>query len=274
MTSHEAFPKQWAALGVVFLSILLPYFFASFFIDPSQELVLEDIRIYLFLGELFIIAPSLLYLYRKKFDISRVYRLKPISFSLILWSFFFGIGISIIGDELDRLISYFTTPPDWLTQSMEFFIIESIPDALLIIGAIVVIAPLAEELLFRGFLQTTLEYRTQNVTRAILLTALAFAVLHMNTWWIIQIYIFGVALSYLSWRSQSVYPGILTHMGINGWSILLTNLDAKDSLGWYQMGTHVSPVWILAGGILLYLSIVKIHNAFPLHSRRSETIDI
>ncbi len=63
-------------------------------------------------------------------------------------------------------------------------------------------------------------------------------------------------------------------MGINGWSIMLTNLDAKNSLGWYQMGTHVSPALILAGGILLYLGIVNINNAFPLHSRQSATINI
>ena len=121
-------------------------------------------------------------------------------------------------------------------------------------------------------MQTTLEYRAQDVTKAVLLTALAFALLHMNTWWIIQIYLFGVALSYLSWRTQSVFPGVCTHMGINGMAILFTNLDARNKLGWYEMGSHVSILWLLLAGLGFYFSISGINKLYPLKDRISRTI--
>ncbi len=274
MASQEKFPKHWPALGIVFLSILLPYLIASFFIDPTRELIPEDIRIYLFLGELVIILPSLLYLWRKGFSVQTVYRLRSPDFPVVFWSFIFGLSISVLGDELDRLISYIITPPAWLSESMEFFIIESFPEGLLVLTAIILIAPVAEELLFRGFLQTTLEYRTQDVTRAVLFTALAFALLHMNTWWLLQIYLFGVALSYLSWRTQSVYPGILTHMGINTTAILMTNLDVRNQLDWYLLGDHVSPVWLILAGIGCYFSITNINQRYPMDQRSPDTMHV
>jgi len=272
MTTQHQFPKHWPALGVIFLSILVPYIFASFFVTPEDVTHPENIRMYIFLGEFFIIIPSLIYLLLKKYPVRTVYRFWPAPAAALLWAAVFGLSISVLGDELDRLIALFIKPPDWLADSSRLFLIHSVSDAVLIIGSIVIVAGLSEELLFRGFLQTTLEFRTQDVTKAVLLTALAFAMLHMNTWWILQIYLFGVALSYLSWRTQSIFPGVVTHMGINGMAILFTNLDAAGELGWYEMGDHVSVVWLLLAGGGFYFSILGINKIYPLAARVSRTI--
>ncbi|HKJ67410.1 MAG TPA: type II CAAX endopeptidase family protein, partial [bacterium] len=274
MSSREKFPNHWPALAIVFLSILLPFFVASFFIDLTGELILENVRIYLFLGESVIIVPSLLYLWRKHLSLQPVYRLHITESPVVFWAFIFGLSISVLGDELDRLISYIITPPEWLAESMDWFMVNSFQEGLFIFTGIVLVAPIAEELLFRGFLQTTLEYRTQNVTRAVLFTALAFAVLHMNTWWLIQIYLFGIALSYLSWRTQSVIPGILTHMGINTMAILMTNLDTRNLLDWYLMGDHVSVMWLILAGIGFYFGILNIIQRYPMDQRIPDTIRV
>jgi len=271
MTTHDQYPGRLAAVGIVFISILLPYFFAAFFISPQGGTIPDSARIYIFIGEIFIIVPSAVYVFRKQFSIKRVYRLKSVSSPAVLWSLVIGISISTLGDEFDRLISMVIEPPDWLAESLAFFQINSFGEFLLIVGALVIITPVAEELLFRGFLQTTLEYRTQDVTKSVLITALAFALLHMNTWWIIQIYLFGVALSYLSWRTQSVVPGIAAHMGINGLSLIFSNLEPSQ-LGWYEMGNHVSVIWLGLAGAGVFYGFREINRMFSLADRQSRTI--
>jgi hypothetical protein len=94
----------------------------------------------------------------------------------------------------------------------------------------------------------------------------------MNTFWVVQIYIFGMVLSYYSWRSQSVFPGILIHTGINGTSILLTNLEINNQLGWYEIGEHVSPVWIAFSAFAVYYGFKSLTETYPLETRHSDTI--
>ena len=272
MNSTERFPRKWPALGIVLLSILLPFFFASLFITSEDDLLSGKLRTLIIIGELFVIIPSLIYIHRKEFPLRSVYRIRNIDRSVGLWGLIIGVGISIIGDELDRLISIFFTPPEWLTQSLEFFRISNGLDFLILIGGVAVIAPLTEELLFRGFLQTTLEYREQNVTRAILLTALAFALLHSNIWWIVQIYLFGLVLSYFSWRTQSILPGFFIHMGINATSVLLGNLDLQGKLDWYTLGNHVSPIILALACLGAFYGVQHITDKYPLNSRVSDTI--
>jgi|GEM_PF-180605 len=272
MESQPRFPRKWPALGIVLISILLPFFFAAFFISTEEDILSGKLRTAIIIGELFVILPSLLYILRKDLSMQSVYRLRSIRENTWLWCVVIGVSVSVLGDELDRLISLVFDPPEWLTQSMEFFRIDSGLDFIVLIGGVVVVAPITEELLFRGFLQTTLEHRERNVTRAILLTALAFAILHMNTWWVIQIYLFGLVLSYFSWRTQSVAPGMLAHMSINATSVFLGNLHLRDQLEWYELGGHVSPIWIAVSILGIYYGFRQLNAAYPLSSRVSDTI--
>jgi hypothetical protein len=81
-----------------------------------------------------------------------------------------------------------------------------------------------------------------------------------------------MVLSYYSWRSQSVFPGILIHTGINGTSILLTNLEINNQLGWYEIGEHVSPVWIAFSAFAVYYGFKSLTETYPLETRQSDTI--
>ena len=266
------YPKKWAALGIVFASILLPFIFTAFFIRDQEMLMQGEGQVFIFLGEALILLPSLWYARRKGYTLKALFRWRFVPGAVILWAIVAGLSISVLADELDRLMTYLFNPPEWLTQTMEMFRISYLWDLLLLFGGISVIAPVAEEFLFRGFLQTSLEYREQAATKAILITALAFALLHLNTWWIVQIYLFGVVLSYFSWRTQSVFPGIFVHMTINSFSILFTNLTLREELSWYESGNHVSPVWLVLAAGGLYYSFHMINGFFPLDDRHSETI--
>ncbi len=119
--------------------------------------------------------------------------------------------------------------------------------AMFLMFGIVILAPLGEELLFRGFLQKFLEEHWQDVTRAVLVTSLFFAIIHLNPFWLIQIYLLGVMLGFLAWRTGSIWAGFILHAANNLMALLFTNYNQALE-GIYSLNGHVAP-WILIVGI-------------------------
>lgn len=84
---------------------------------------------------------------------------------------------------------------------------------LLTIFGSVVLAPIAEEFIFRGLLLTRLSV-TWGMPRAILCTSLLFGLLHLE---IVGHVFFGYVMAVLYIESRSLYVPILTHAFSNGW---------------------------------------------------------
>lgn len=84
----------------------------------------------------------------------------------------------------------------------------------LIIGACV-IAPVAEEIIFRGYLYPVVKRYTEPVMAA-LFTGVIFGAIHGNVWAVIPLAIFGVLLAVLYEKSGSIWACILCHALFNG----------------------------------------------------------
>ena len=80
-----------------------------------------------------------------------------------------------------------------------------------------------------------------------------FAFIHFNPYWAIQIYIMGLLLGYLSWKTKSIYPSIIVHIAINGTSMLFHALgeNAEKSLLWND---HIHPL-LLLGAIAFWYGL-------------------
>ena len=92
---------------------------------------------------------------------------------------------------------------------------------------IVFIVPIAEELLFRGFLQTWLKQKV-GWGKAILITSIIFSLFHFSTQQgahnlslLSSLFILSCFLGFLYERQQSLFASIALHMVFNGVSILL-----------------------------------------------------
>jgi membrane protease YdiL (CAAX protease family) len=90
--------------------------------------------------------------------------------------------------------------------------------ALTIFG--IVLAPLMEELFFRGFLYPVLE-RGMGMALAVFFTAVAFALLHgsqlMFSWGpVLVIFLVGMVLTTVRAKTNSVAAGLLIHVAYNG----------------------------------------------------------
>jgi membrane protease YdiL (CAAX protease family) len=95
----------------------------------------------------------------------------------------------------------------------------------------VTLAPLMEELFFRGFLYPVLA-RSLGLPVAVLLTALGFALLHLAqlgfAWGpVLVIFLVGLVLTMVRAKTNSLAAGVLVHMAYNG-TITLAMFAATD----------------------------------------------
>jgi uncharacterized protein len=89
-------------------------------------------------------------------------------------------------------------------------------------GVVAIVAPIVEELTFRGLGFSLLERFGRPA--AIVLVGLAFGLAHGLVEALPILAAFGMALAYLRSRTDSVYPGMLLHATFNGF-VLLSSVD-------------------------------------------------
>ncbi|HOT95972.1 MAG TPA: type II CAAX endopeptidase family protein [bacterium] len=210
------------------------------------------------LAETLFIIPAILYVLKRKLPFRRTFRLNPVTLPILFCTLLLAIPVMILGDELDRIIALFFPLPSWFDVG-DLLAIDSLTDALLIIGNGVVVAAIAEEMLFRGLVQRTLEHLNEAAT-AMALSAILFAMFHFNIWWMIQITLLGLVLAYITWKSGSIWPAVMLH-GLNNLLSILVNNAGPEKLSWYAGEVHVKWIWIAAALILLFPALSGFHKA-------------
>jgi membrane protease YdiL (CAAX protease family) len=96
----------------------------------------------------------------------------------------------------------------------------ALPLEVLLIVAAVVVAPIVEEMLFRGLFQTTIRSYTGRPWLAIGLTAVLFAIIHADTSHWPSLFALALGLGYAYEKSGSLLRSIFMHAMFNGISIV------------------------------------------------------
>ncbi len=110
--------------------------------------------------------------------------------------------------------------PDYVERTQEFIQYEGTAELILVFLVVVLAAPLADELLFRGFLLRAWSVR-YGAFVAVLLTALATALFH--TWEPFKLghaFVMGVIFATAVLWSRSVFTSILLHAALNASAFL------------------------------------------------------
>lgn len=131
--------------------------------------------------------------------------------------------------------------------------------------AVVVIAPIVEEIILRGLvLRGFLKH--YSVRKSILLSALLFGILHMNPWQFVTAFSIGIILGWWYVKTNSIVTTIFGHALNNGMSYIIgaIGLSIPGYNTAYDVVQH-QPVWfdllgviLLAGGIVW---LVKLFNS-------------
>ena len=244
------------AFSIVILSILSAFLagglvmgIATSFPDSSKKIYTY---ISFFIGQGFMLVPLGYFLISQQQPILKILRLRKVSRHIIVNTLLFGGGILNLSDELDRLIQVFITAPDYIVDMSSLMHPETVAGFIVFILAVVVVAPFGEEILFRGFLQQFLEKHWKDSTKAVLITSLFFAMIHLNPYWMIQIYFLGLILGFLAWRTGSVVPSLILH-GLNNAMAIILSFSIGESNSLYTWNGHVSPwILLLAIGLIFF----------------------
>ncbi|MHB8995686.1 MAG: CPBP family glutamic-type intramembrane protease [Armatimonadota bacterium] len=110
-------------------------------------------------------------------------------------------------------------------QAGESFVmnVHTLPAKVLLFVLICVVAPVVEELIFRGFVYPGLR-RRMTVGAAVLSSALLFALMHNNPGALVPITLIGIVLAVLYERNRSIIPAIVCHALNNTFVFFLMTL--------------------------------------------------
>ena len=259
--------KPQAAFAIVFISIFSAFLSGGIIIGLGLYFPEHSQKTFTFIsfivGQSFMLIPLIFFLISKKEPLIKRLRINPVSLETIKLTTMFSIGLIILSDEFDRLIQVFIPSPNYIIDLNSLLQPESIWGYILLIIAVAIIAPIGEELLFRGFLQQFLEQNWKDITRAILITSLFFSIIHMNPYWFIQIYVLGVMLGFLSWKTNSIFPPLILHALNNGTALLFSFIDIEKS-SLYLWNNHVAPWVLLLAVALVYTGFVGLNKSKSL----------
>ncbi len=138
-----------------------------------------------------------------------------------------------------------------LQNGLDYFIVGTV---------LIIIAPLAEELLFRGLFQGSLE-RAVGRWPGILITALSFGLLHGRVRFI-PITLLGLLMGYMVMRTHSLPTGMVAH-GINN----LTILFLGQLFGRYPESPILPLLPALGGMAALIISLRRLRSLTENHPR-------
>lgn len=239
-----------ATLGSMLVGGVLGAIIMLTFIDTTGP-DLDLPRWGIIFSEALILVPLVAFIRRRKLPLIPSLRLQVVDPVTIRDAVLIGVGVSVLMDEVDRLVALVFPLPENISQAMGFLTFNTPTEALLVVGGAVIMAPMVEEIVFRGFFQRQLELGYRDITKAILFSSGLFMVLHFNPWWSLQIYMLGMVLGFLAWRSGSIWPAVVVHGVNNGLAVAFANAE-EDAISWYVMGGHVSPLWLLLAVLVLY----------------------
>lgn len=254
-TTIKYYPTFWQAVNLIvlytFLQTIIDFPLALYDYQHGTDWLQEPLlkipiffattSIILFLGARFSGLP-----YREIFPM-KFFHWLIIPLLLILLSSlqFFMNGITVYVDKL-------LPPPSWF---MELFsrLFESDHGVWFGILRVVILAPVVEELIFRGVIFSGFQ-RIYSAPLAIFFSALLFALFHLNPWQLGPTFLLGLLLGFVRLRTGSLLAAIFTHALHNGVIFLSVYYqDVSANLVWLKSDTmqnQVINLLVLCGGVV------------------------
>ena len=203
-------------------------------------------------------------LYLNRLPFRKAFPLGPFTAAQVATAWLLVLGTDIVLSEVDNLFRALLPPPQWLTNLLQdlFFRQDRLLSSLFLL---VVVAPLTEELLFRGIILRGLLSRFRP-WRAVLLTAFLFAALHFNPYQFASALLLGCAFGWLYVRTGSITLCMCAHAFSNALSAAFAALPwhIRGMTGSYMSTIEFQPWWLdLSGLVIVAAGIWAFHRAAP-----------
>lgn len=178
------------------------------------HLITKNMVYVLILSQILLIIPTLVYITSNKLNLAKTIRFNKIKISNVLLVILFSYLITPLMSLINLLSMLFVRNN---IQNTVEVIADQNPLYISMI-AIALIPCMFEEAVYRGIFYN--EYRKTNVKSGILLSALLFALLHMNFNQFFYAFVMGVVFVILIEATDSILSSMIIHFVINGTSVL------------------------------------------------------
>ena len=176
------------------------------------------------------------------------------------WRMWLAVGLSIFGlgvvlSELDNAVISVLPMPETIQDIFHQSFGKKTSYLSAFFGGVVV-APLTEEILFRGIiLKGLLAHGSQN--RATVWSALLFGLMHLNPWQFPSAFILGLVFAYWVIQTGSLWPAILGHALGNLGTVTFWHFDVPGSPVSEDFNVVIhNPWWLnVCGPILAVLGL-------------------
>lgn len=187
----------------------------------------------------------------RKENILKVCSFKKIDKKNILISIIGGISFLFINAFLVSLISRINIFSQYMRSFEEFSDTIFSTDILLMILSIGIIAPIIEEIIFRGLIFRELK-KTMSITSVVIIQAVLFGIFHMRIIQMIYATILGLFLGLVFIMIKSIWAPILVHVCYNLTSVLISTYG-QDTIFMKYHNYFVIISFIIIATIIIYL---------------------
>ncbi len=169
----------------------------------------------------------------------------------VVWMLLLGISACQLVNMMLAVLQFTRLFPGYGELSEQIFTDQKLFWMLLWAG---IVAPAAEELIFRGLIfRRLLDYLP--VGWAIGISAFLFGIYHGNVLQFIYAGLLGACFAYCYYRLGSLWAPVLLHMGANCWSVILTQLASATGAS-----VGLGYVMLVAMGVEVVVVVFSIIN--------------
>lgn len=178
--------------------------------------------------------------------------------TMILWGLLVIVAASIV---IEPLLSLF--PVESMAPMREYVL----KGGTLTMFTVIVLAPVFEEMLFRGIIQESAS-RFYGPLAGILVASTIFAIVHPNPQQVINAFFSGVILGYIYYRTRSLIPVIAIHAMNNAIAyILIHQFPDKATFTMRQLISNDTWYWIIYG-VSMALLLIALTNLWTQLKKR------
>lgn len=157
---------------------------------------------------------------RKKLSITEYLCLYPVPWKTVIIWIALTLAFVACSDALSYVLDRPIIPEFWAKQ------FQLNPPILMVILAIIVVGPLFEEILFRGFMFAGIKESRLGARGAIVITALTWSAIHFqyDLYWIATIFVLGIFFGIARLRTNSLYLTVTLHAMVNAIAMIETSV--------------------------------------------------
>ncbi len=223
-------------------------------IDSIIEFILRLTNIFLLISSIItVLILFLIYKIRKR-NCSEELQIKKISGLNIILSIILGISCWLFNAGVLSLIAeagLFSSQFEYMSDILEPLSSGSIVLSIITVG---IIAPFAEEFLFRGVIYNTLSKKI-SIKWTIIIQAILFGVFHFNLIQGAYATLLGLVFGYVTYKTKSLWPAVIIHM-VNNLVATLSPYFLSESFA----GTMVYILFAIIGSVGIFIGILLTKN--------------